>query len=128
MPTRQMTLWDALPDEELSEEETEEETPDDGTLHCFHPLNDILVVPIDGWADGDTSPESLARLAEVMLDDRETWKYTNDGKTVAGVSMWQCIATGVVDQRVLCAYRFAGFWSCYNHPIKGWTLDDLDFW
>ncbi len=122
---QQMTLWDEL--DALPDLEDLEEIPEGGALPRFNE-NDIIVVAIDRWADGDRSPEALARLAEVMLNSREIWAYTNDGKMVAGMSMWQCIATGVEDDRVLCAYRYAGLWSCYHYPIKGWTLDDLDFW
>ncbi len=85
----QPTLWDKPAS---SEEQT--------SYHVSK--EDIIVVPIR-WANGDTAPEALERLALVMLGDLSTgFRRADTGEHV----FYRVIATGVVDGQVLCAHQY----------------------
>lgn len=89
---QQLSLWD-LPANAQQEEAEENER------HIYR-LDEIFVTRTS-WADGDTRPEQLDRLARTRLGDIDGFTVSNGERVFCRI-----IATGVVGTEVLLAHEY----------------------
>jgi hypothetical protein len=59
------------------------------------------IVKNERWANGDTSPEALEHMAEVMLGEVEVFKDTN-----MDIYKYHGVTTAIIGNKVWVAYQF----------------------